>query len=383
MSTSVADQIKAAASRNAELLEILHTTDHAPAGLEQQQRYLTDLQAELKRVNTELQKLESARKKELKEHEDYRDSVMKRFAYRVSRKTEKFEAKAAKEEKDYFDVLQKIQQFTSQKNNVESMIADGDKIRAELDTQSRRNKQAQTDLDNLYQGIFKGITPGFPEEDSLERAADEAGQAHYTAAAEAKNCEQVFNMLNDAWTALQQAGSSIEEALSHSRMDMFGGGTMSDMMERNALSKAQNSIHRAEMLTTQAQRISPHVKDLPPVGIDHGNLMSDVFFDNIFTDMAFHDKIKDSKMQLQRTIAACEQQIDAARSRSAASQEELKQRWDALLIARKQLQDSREQIFERVAGGGQGHGVGGSASQPSAPSRGSNNPFNQPPAYSA
>lgn len=102
--TSIADQIRAAAARNAELRGILHDNDHAPAALEQQGKYLSDMQAELKRVNAGLQKLEATRKKELKEHEQYRDSVMKRFAYRVSGKKEKFAAKAEKEEKEYFDV---------------------------------------------------------------------------------------------------------------------------------------------------------------------------------------------------------------------------------------------------------------------------------------
>ncbi|KAH7034767.1 uncharacterized protein B0I36DRAFT_346657 [Microdochium trichocladiopsis] len=345
------------------------------------------MQAELKRVNAELKKLELARKKELKEHENYRDSVMKRFAYRVGGKTDKFAAKAAKEEKEYFDVLQKLQQQTDQKNTIESMIADGNQIKSGLENQTQAHKQAQLDLDSLYQGIFQGTTPDFPEEDSLEKSAEAASQAHHQASLEAKNCEQVFNMLNDAWNALRQAAAYIEEALSHSRMDMFGGGTMSDMMERNALSKAQNSIHRAEMLTTQAQRLSPHVKDLPSVGIDHGNIMSDVFFDNIFTDMAFHDKIKNSRTQLQRAVAACEQQIDAARERSTAAQHEMQQRWDALLTARNQLQKAREQIFERVLGGQQGQA---SAPAPPGPShaagtdnKGSNNPFDQPPAYSS
>ena len=38
---------------------------------------------------------------------------------------------------------------------------------------------------------------------------------------------------------LQLAMRSMQEALSYSTYDMFGGGTFSDIMERDALSKAQ------------------------------------------------------------------------------------------------------------------------------------------------
>lgn len=392
---SIAEQIRSAAARNSELLSILHDTDHAPAALEQQNKFLDDLRVELKKVNDDLRRLELARKKELREHEDYRDSVMKRFAYRVSGKKEKFAARAEKEEKEYFDVLQKLQQKNDQKNNIESMLEQATQAKADLEAKSKAHKQAQTDLDSLYQGIFQGTTPEFPEEDSLERATDAASQAYHQATVSAKNTEQVFNMLNDAWTALRQAAGHIEEALSHSRMDMFGGGTMSDMMERNALSMAQNSIHKAEMLTTQAQKIEPTVPDLPTVGINHGNIMSDVFFDNIFTDMAFHEKIKDSRTQLQKCVAVCERTIDAARGRSEAAQKEMAGKWEALLQARNKLQTAREQIFERVMGGSGGAGglSGTSApapagATPSGDAQGrqwaSNNPYaDQPPAYSS
>lgn len=56
-------------------------------------------------MDTQIRTLETNRDKEFKEHEKYRDSVMKRFAYKIGRKTEKFGAKASKEEREYFDAL--------------------------------------------------------------------------------------------------------------------------------------------------------------------------------------------------------------------------------------------------------------------------------------
>ena len=102
--TSLRSTIQNAAPRNQELLTILSQTDHAPPSLAHQKEYISDLERDMTQIASRLDKLQKQREKELKEHEKYRDSVMKRFAYKVARKQEKFEARASKEEQDYLQV---------------------------------------------------------------------------------------------------------------------------------------------------------------------------------------------------------------------------------------------------------------------------------------
>jgi len=80
---------------------------------------------------------------------------------------------------------------------------------------------------------------------------------------------------------------------------MFGGGAMTDMMERNVLSSAEGYASQAQILVQQAMMASPQVQPIGEISIAHGSIMSDVIFDNIFTDMAFHDKIKASARNVQ------------------------------------------------------------------------------------
>ena len=87
--------------------------------------------------------------------------------------------------------------------------------------------------------------------------------------------------------------------------------TMADMMERNALVNAQGNASQVEMLVSQATRASPQVQPIGRIDIARGSvafsscflllisasyflssLISDVFFDNIFTDMAFHSNYR-------------------------------------------------------------------------------------------
>ncbi|KAL7629508.1 hypothetical protein AAE478_001029 [Parahypoxylon ruwenzoriense] len=349
--TSVTSKIKEAFPRNTELLAILSETDHALPALEQQKQNLQHLDNELSVTRKRIAALHKQRVKEFKEHKKYRDSVMKRFAYRVSGKTGKFEAKAEKEEHEYFAALQEEHRAKEREASLECMRSEALDVQSDLERQVCRHIEAQQKLDSLYDGIFQGPTSAFPEEDRSEQNADSALQAYHNARAKAETEFQVVRLLTEAMERLNRAISYTEEALSHSRMDMFGGGTFSDMMERNALEKAEDQVSQMLWLVRQAQRASENVQDLPVISIARGNLMSDVFFDNIFSDMAFHDKIKDSRSGLDRAYDSLRDHLAAAKMRHQEAEQDTNLYAAALKTAREELQKARERIFERVTTG--------------------------------
>ncbi|KAI1415864.1 hypothetical protein F5Y13DRAFT_139238 [Hypoxylon sp. FL1857] len=351
---SITNKIKEAAPRNRELLAILYETDHAPPALEQQKRFIDDLNNELSTVQKRIAVLDRQRVQEFKEHKKYRDSVMKRFAYRVSGKTDKFEAKAEKEEKEYFAVLQKERQAKEQEENIRDMRSKALEAQSDLEAEASRHAEAQKQLDNLYDSIFQGPTPAFPEEDRSEQDAESALQAYHNSRVLVEAESQVVSLLTEAMERLRKALIYTDEALSRSRMDMFGGGTFSDFMERNALDKAESQVNQMISLVQQAQRISPNVQDLPAVGIAHGSLMGDVFFDNIFSDMAFHDRIKASWSGLQRAQESLKDQMTLAKSRYQQAEQEMNAHAATLKAAREELQRARERIFERITNANQG-----------------------------
>lgn len=349
--TSVIDQIKAAAPRNQELLAILSETDHAPPDLNQQRTYLADLNQQLIHIGNNISKLERSRQKELSEHAKYRDSVMRRFAYKVGGKKEKFDARAAKEEREYFDALQEEHRAKEQKKSVEALRAEALGVRDGLAAELARREQAQRELDGMYESIFSGPTPEFPDEDQKEFQSTKAWQAYEESRTKARNQGSAVDSLREAARRFDGAVNSVEEALDHSRMDMFGGGTFTDMMERNALSQAEMQVQDAFWHFRNAQRSDPLIHDLPPIKIAQGSLMSDVFFDNIFTDMAFHDKIKDSRQELQRCIEALRAQLQGATSKHQELTRDQTSKNEALNAARSSLQQARKEIFERTVRG--------------------------------
>ena len=90
---SITERIQDAAFQNNELLSVLKETDYAVPALQQQRRHLTDLTNELSNVQKNIRLLDRKREKELKEHDKYRKSVMRRFAYKVGGKKDVFEAR--------------------------------------------------------------------------------------------------------------------------------------------------------------------------------------------------------------------------------------------------------------------------------------------------
>ncbi|KAI0135357.1 hypothetical protein F4814DRAFT_19239 [Daldinia grandis] len=352
--TSITNKIRESAPRNCELLAILSETDHAQPALEEQRRYVDDLNNELSAAQKRIAMLNKQRAKEFKEHKRYRDSVMKRFAYRMSGKTEKFEAKAEKEEKEYFAVLQQEQQAKEMEEHLRRMRSKALEAQSDLEAEMSRHVEAQQQLDNLYDSIFQGPTPAFPDEDRLEENAKNASQSYQNIRMVLEAEHHVVHLLTEAQERILRALNYTEEALDHSRMDMFGGGTLSDMMERNALDKAESQVSQMLSLVRQAQRASQMVQDLPAVQIEHGDLLGDVFFDNIFSDMAFHEKIKDSLASLHRAHDSLRNQLALAKSRYQEVEKELHMRTESLKGAREELQNARQAIFERVDDGSMG-----------------------------
>ena len=345
---SLQTRIQQASAKNAELLRIIAETDHAPPDLESQRRFVADLASELDDARARIRKLDQQRERELHDHEKYRDSVMRRFAYKATGQRDKFAAKAEREECEYFAVLQEEQREKEMEQNLDDQLTEARRVEAELQGKVERHRVCQAELDNLYHAIFAGPTPEFPDEDEKERASEASLQRYHDARMRAEAQLRAAKTLKQAGSMLQSATLAMAEAQSHSRMDMFGGGSMSDMMERNALHKADRLVLEARHQVAMAQREDPQIMSLRDVNINTGSLMSDVFFDNIYTDMAFHDEIKRGRAELDRARKAVDQSLGEATTRYRACEQLLREREGELESTRFALQKAREQAFEKV-----------------------------------
>lgn len=215
---AIQDQIRAAASKNDELLRILAETDRAPGELEQQNVYLKDLEKDKIETEKRLKELHQRTQIEQKEYERYRDSTMKRFAYRLGRKTEKFEQRASKEEREYFEALQQENEAKERLKYLNDNIEKARAKRNELQPTAKRHADAQAELDKLYNQIFSGPTPDFPGEDEVEQHCQQMHQRYQDVERRLNSEMQAANFLLDAELTMKRALVHIDEARQHSRM---------------------------------------------------------------------------------------------------------------------------------------------------------------------
>ncbi|EPQ26391.1 uncharacterized protein PFL1_06039 [Pseudozyma flocculosa PF-1] len=347
---SLQETLRAASARNTALLATLAATDHAEPALVELERHIEDLTDSLACQTKLLGDLEAKRKAEHREHVEYRDSIVRRFAYKVARKQERFEEKASKEEQDYLHAIQAERSATEEKEALQRLLDEARQRREHLHSETRQHDDAQRELDALYHGIFRGATPGFPDEDVQERKTDTALAAYQETRRRYELDNQVHGLLLGALQRMQESGKYMADARQSSRMDMFGGGSMADMLERSSLHSAEKASIEAQLLLVQARMLDPaHVPEVPRPQIAQGSVMSDVLFDNIFTDMDFHDKIKRSQTEVETCAAAIKALMEDATQRRFFAQTEAQQAEATLQSARSELQKVRQDIFARAA----------------------------------
>lgn len=358
-----------AVTRNRELLSTLAQTDYADKTLQQNAAYITDLDSQIKATDKELKKLHTQTEDERKDHVKYRDSTFKRYAHKLggSKGQAKFASKSEKEEREFLQAWQLEREAEERRAELQHALTTATSDRQRFEADKARNTTAQHDLDQLYASIFSGPTPEVPGEDQLEIAVQNAKQ-HLEQTQSAYNAENAaLEALRRVENRMQTAAAAMQEAIDSSRLDIIGmGGSFADMMERDALSKAAVALSESLRHMDEARRWQPDIVHLRTVHIDMGHMVSDVMFDNIFSDMNQHERIKGSNNQLMEAMAQLKEQLAAQVQRAKGATEALKMARASMEEARGELQSIRAEAFERLAGGagGVGGGVGGYGAAP-------------------
>nr|POE75114.1 hypothetical protein CFP56_63349 [Quercus suber] len=335
-----------ALQRNNELLSTLAETDHALGTLKQNVSYISDLNSQIKVTDAELAKLHTVTETERKDHVSYRDSKIKRFAYKLGGKKgkDKFSAMEEKEEREFLEAWQKEREATDRRAELSTALSQAENDKARLEQEMQRHDSAQSELDQMYASIFSGPTPEIDGEDQMEQAVTQSREYHSQMQQVLENEKKAFAALRQADRHMGQAAVGMSHALEYSSYDMIGGGAYADMAERESLSQAQNCVIQANHNLIEARRRQPAVIELSGVEFPHGHGISDVLFDNIFTDM-----VKRATAELQAQVQQQQQRVAGARSQANQAASSLEE-------ARKELQRIRAEAFERVtASGGVGH----------------------------
>lgn len=194
---------------------------------------------------------------------------MKRWAHKLGgqKGKDKFASKQEKEEKgqqipnikthppedtdeipEFMEAWQKERSAKESRDELGRALEQAEKDRSHLEHEAARHDKAQSALDALYQSIFAGPTPDVPGEDQMENTVQQARAFFDQCQTQLGNEKKAFEALKRAENGMQLAHRDIGDALRRSNRDMWGGGTFTDMMEREALSLVSRSFGRCMSL---------------------------------------------------------------------------------------------------------------------------------------
>ncbi|CAM1508051.1 Fc.00g048990.m01.CDS01 [Cosmosporella sp. VM-42] len=349
MSSDIETRIKQAAPRKDELLQIIQENGSGPNALLIEQQNIDDLQREIAKSNRQIENLNNRRIVQFKDHERYRDSHVKKFMYKATGKQDRFDEKAEEQEHLYLKALEEEQKEQNNNSTLKARIDEARIRRDKAEDMAGKYHTAQNELDSLFNAIFEGPTPEFPEEDEKEQVCNEAQKTCLQSSDMRDKEGKAIKLLEGADKHMSEASSRMRSAQNNSRADMFSNNSLLfDGLERRALSKAQEALEQAKAKVDEARKLSPSTMELPGVNINHRMIMFDIVFDNIISDYKFHQKIKRGREEVENCAVALKNGIAQAKKRQLELQKEVEKCQTALEDAKGGLQKVREKIIERV-----------------------------------
>jgi hypothetical protein len=223
-SSNLSEALSQAAQQNQELLQELAQTEYAKPSHKSNVAYIADLQARIAKSDKEIKILHQMTENERKDHLKYQESLVKRYVHKLggSKGEKKFNDKASKEEREFVQAWQKEREERETREELGRALTQAEADRARLEADLARNTKAQAALDALYQSIFSGPTPEFPNEDHMEEAVRQATEHFHQSQEHSKVEQQAREALHQAKLSLGKAATLMQEAEGHSRGDLFG-----------------------------------------------------------------------------------------------------------------------------------------------------------------
>lgn len=126
-----------------------------------------------------------------------------------------------------------------------------------------------------------------------------------------KETAEALAAAHDARESLQEVSDLLDSAHNWGVWDILGGGWISSLVKHSKVEKASAAMARAK---AQLERLRSEVQDVQDLGVDlhtveMGGLLSitDIWFDNVFSDVMAQQRINESRRQ----VAALIGQVDA------------------------------------------------------------------------
>ncbi|CAH0058886.1 unnamed protein product [Clonostachys solani] len=335
MSQDIQTLISNAKTRQSDLKWVLSKTEHAEPSLKKQLRLVREAEARLSASDHKLQSLEAQRLRGREAHERHRDSSFKRMIYTAAGQRQKFQNRVEEEEKTYLEVLHAEQEEYKLNETLKLQLNGVLKVQSELEDAESLHQRTQRQLEELYEEIFAGPTPEFPDEDVAEREAETFLQVYHDTHVRHDNASSKLDLVNKA---REEADAALLE-LMRARV-AFEDGQLDERFlpkVQQCLQKAASSVNLAKENASKLQ-----LENIPRPYVDEGSFMYKTEF--IFQSEIRQTQVDVSELSdfLRNAAPQIEKELNQVNKELPRVEIELER-------ARKNLLRMRETIFETVA----------------------------------
>lgn len=347
MITYIDDQLQTHASRITTLLQTLSKHAHAKPDLQKQSDLVVELENELHAIRRRLPELIQQAHPPRGSRRKYRDSVVRRFAHKLSGRADAFEKKTAAEEKDTLDGFQEVIEHKERKGRLEKELEDARRTEMRLERAVGKYTLAQGELEAIYDTIFSGPTPQYPEEDVLELAAEEVLREYDQKRQRQEKEQEALQHLQGASRRMENTMRTLAEISTYREPDWVGGvAVISQAMDGHQLALAQKEWQAVLVLHAQARKASNKVGPMPNVKINAQAIVASMAY---YGGLNRQVGLERSEHEMVRAAEELKTLVQSAKRRVEEGGEVMREVSGRLEAARSALQDMRTGIFMRVA----------------------------------
>ncbi|TQV90420.1 hypothetical protein IF1G_10899 [Cordyceps javanica] len=326
-----ADRFLAAAARRQEILDTMAATQHAKAALYQTRLDLLAVGDHRGDVFQTARRMKEATEREKKEWMKLKGSRLRKLFGGAA-----YAAELKREEDDYYEAYEWQLRAEAAARERSGQIVALSKKKDALLKQVEEHREAQVQLMDLYEELFDGPTPNYPEEDELESELNALQEAFDSIQGKITHTYNVCEVLGRARSAVQGALEAAQNSydttlssLGSMTLNLVGdmvqpehGGDAATTTRRTRLAATGGTLEqlrqclaRADQSLAAAQRLDPDVladarllPQVDPEGRARHTGRVDRLLNAPLTDIFFYQEIADAGEALATAarVALCE-----------------------------------------------------------------------------
>jgi len=326
---SLETQIQNQSERFQNLFDSLSHTQWSESALPEAQAQLAACQNQARVIQEKIDKFNAAAEKEYKRLIDVKGHGVKHVWYKIRGKLEQ---RVDEQEKIWLKEFEKCKEEEERLTVVNDQIRSAQSYLQQCHQAFEEYTHSKRTLDDLLERYFSGTTPSHPDEDVMEENLKKAKTYLITLQHNYRLFLHVCQLLQKAHQALSSCLHALNDALNMNTFDMFSNSSFADIAVNSYLATARNMSAQAQQFIMEARRVYPNIPHIGNLHVQQDNLIFNLMFDNIFTDMHMRSKIRDSlnrishaervlmnvETEMRQRLQQCE--IDMNRTRNDVSQ---------------------------------------------------------------